>query len=282
MVLKLGFSTGVTEAGLQQLTSLSRGFDEALNRAPDRHAAYVGASAFAHKAGLHASAVARDPGYYEHVDPASVGNTREILVSDQAGRANLLARFRAMGLDVEPDAEQTHAILSEVKERESAGYAYDGAPASFELLVRRALGQVPPFFELTSFRLTDEHRFTESGQRSVQSEATIKIRVHGRIEHQVAEGNGPVNALDKALRKALLPLYPSLHGMRLVDFRVRILGPKGGSGAVPRVVIETEDDQGRIWQTVGVSENIIEASYEALSDSITYKLLLDGHRAAAE
>ena len=273
--LKLGYEVGVSDEGLRHLTHLSRLFDEQLNRTPNRHAPYVGASAFAHKAGLHASAVAKDPRFYEHVDPALVGNTRDILVSDQAGRSNLLQRFAEMGLAIEPDAEATARLLALIKEREAGGYAYDGAAASFELLVRRALGQVPDYFELQSFRVMDEHRFNALGQRVIQSEATIKVTVGERRFHQVAEGNGPVNALDLALRAALSAIYPSLERMRLVDYKVRILSPTAGTAAVTRVIIESEED-GRIWQTVGVSENIIEASFEALHDGLTYKLLQDG------
>jgi 2-isopropylmalate synthase len=273
--LKLGYEVGVSDEALLHLTHLSRMFDEQLNRTPNRHAPYVGASAFAHKAGLHASAVAKDPRFYEHVDPALVGNSRDVLVSDQAGRSNLLQRFAEMGLAIEPDADATAAILALLKEREAGGYSYDGAAASFELLVRRGLGQVPAFFELQSFRVMDEHRFNALGQRVIQSEATIKVTVGERRFHQVAEGNGPVNALDLALRAALSPIYPSLERLRLVDYKVRILSPTAGTAAVTRVIIESEEE-GRVWQTVGVSENIIEASFEALNDSITYKLLHDG------
>ena len=274
--LKLGYDIGVSDEALRLLTPLSRAFDEQLNRAPNRTAPYVGASAFAHKAGLHASAVAKDPSFYEHLDPELVGNAREVLVSDQAGRANLMRRFALMGLDVDPDPEQTAGLLATIKERESLGYAYDGAVASFELLVRRAMGEVPSYFELQSFRVMDEHRFNALGERVVQSEATIKVTVGGRQFHQVADGNGPVNALDLALRAALSGQYPALEGMRLIDYRVRIISPKAGTAAVTRVMIESEDETGRVWQTVGVSENIIEASFEALDDAITYKLFLDG------
>ncbi len=281
LALKLGYEIGVSDAALRRLTQLSRAFDEHLNRTPNRHAAYVGASAFAHKAGLHASAVAKDPSFYEHIDPTLVGNGRDVLVSDQAGRSNLLHRFAEMGLAIVPDAERTGELLRVIKEREALGYAYDGATASFELLVRRALGQVPAYFALQSFRVMDEHRFNALGKRVIQSEATIKVVVGDRRCHQVADGNGPVNALDLALRAALTAFYPSLEAMRLVDYKVRILGPKAGTGAVTRVVIESEDDTGRVWQTVGVSGNIIEASYEALEDAITWKLLVDGAEAPA-
>ncbi len=275
LALKLGYETGVSAEGLRHLTALSRTFDERLNRTPDRHAAYVGASAFAHKAGLHAAAIAKDPAFYEHVDPALVGNSRDVLVSDQAGRSNLLARFKDMGLDVDPDPDQTAELLATIKERESRGFSYDGAAASFELLVRRVLGEVPDYFDLMSFRVIDERRFNARGELVTLSEATIKIGVGAHRSYTVAEGNGPVNALDHALRQALAGTYPALARMRLVDFKVRILAPEAGTAAVTRVIIESGDDEGRVWQTVGVSGNIIDASYMALNDAITWKLLTD-------
>ena len=224
--LKLGYEVGVSDAGLRHLTQLSRTFDEQLNRTPNRHAAYVGASAFAHKAGLHASAVAKSPAFYEHIDPALVGNCRDVLVSDQAGRANLMHRFAEMGLDVDPDPERPRELLALIKEREAGGWAYDGAAASFEVLVRRALGQVPDYFELLSFRVIDERRFNAMGELVTTSEATIKVSVGGKHYYTVAEGNGPVNALDHALRQALAENYPSLERMQLIDYKVRILAPE--------------------------------------------------------
>ena len=274
--LKLGFDVGVDAAALERLTSVSRAFDELLNRVPNRHAAYVGASAFAHKGGLHAAAVVKDPGFYEHIDPALVGNRRDVLVSDQAGRANLLQRFADMGLDVTPDDGETRLLLSTLKEQESVGYAYDGASASFELLVRRTLGQVQSCFELLSFRVIDERRFNANGDLVTLSEATIKLKVEGQSYFTVADGNGPVNALDHALRQALIPRYPALERMELIDYKVRIVSPEAGTAAVTRVIIETADDEGRVWQTVGVSGNIIDASFNALDDAITYKLFLEG------
>jgi 2-isopropylmalate synthase len=278
--LKLGYDIGIDDAALERLTAISRGFDERLNRTPDRGAAYVGANAFAHKGGLHASAVAKDPGFYEHVDPTLVGNARDILVSDQAGRANLMQRFADMGLEVEPSPEAVASLLATIKEREARGFTYDGASASFELLVRRGLGQIEDAFDLLSFRVIDERRFNAVGKLVTQSEATIKVKVLGRDFYTVADGNGPVNALDHALRQALAPTYPSLEHMELVDYKVRILSPESGTAAVTRVIIESADDKGRVWQTIGVSPNIIDASYNALFDAITYKLLLDGVFAA--
>ncbi|MEZ5848717.1 MAG: citramalate synthase [Geminicoccaceae bacterium] len=278
--LKLGFETGVSDEALTHLTTVSRGFDERLNQLPNRSAAYVGANAFAHKGGLHASAVLKNPGFYEHVNPALVGNARDILVSGQAGRSNLLRRFDEMGLDVAPTGEQIADILSTIKEREARGFSYDGASASFELLVRRALGQVGRYFELLSFRVIDERRFNAVGDLVTMSEATIKVQVNGNEYYTVAEGNGPVNALDHALRQALANNYPSLNRMELIDFKVRILSPEAGTGAITRVMIESGDDEGRVWQTMGVSPNIIDASYNALFDAIVYKLFVDGHKAS--
>ena len=278
LALKMGYETGVSEAGLRHLTGLSRALDERLNRIPDRHAAYVGACAFTHKAGLHASAVAKDPTSYEHVPPEVVGNRRHVAVSDQAGRANLLTRLGELGLDV-PAEEQLSGLLGAVKEREAGGYAYEGAEASFELLARRTLGQVPDFFRLSSFRIIDERRYNARNELVTLSEATIKVEVGDARRMIVAEGNGPVHALDTALRQALSPTYPALERMHLADYKVRILTPEAGTAAVTRVIIESADADGRRWSTVGVSTNVIDASYAALHDAITYKLFVD--RAAA-
>jgi 2-isopropylmalate synthase len=274
--LKLGYKIGVSEEALAHLTHLSRTFDEQLNRTPNRHAAYVGAAAFAHKAGLHASAVAKDPSLYEHLDPARVGNFRDVLISGQAGRSNLLQRFAEMGLLIEPDRQSSADLLGLIKEKEAQGFAYDAASASFELLVRRRLGLIGDYFETLSFRVIDERRFNAQGDIVTLSEATIKVGVGGQHFYTVTDGNGPVNALDQALRQALTATYPTLEAMRLIDFKVRILAAEGGTAAVTRVMIESGDDTGRVWQTVGVSGNIIDASFRALHDSITYKLFIDG------
>ncbi|QQP91843.1 citramalate synthase [Skermanella sp. TT6] len=272
LMLKMGYETGITADGLRRLTQVSRGLDERLNRAPDRHKPYVGESAFAHKGGLHVSAVEKDPTSYEHVDPASVGNRRTIVVSDQAGRSNLLARFREIGIEIDARDERIADLVDLVKRREYDGYAYDGAEASFELLARRALGEVPDFFRLQSFRVIDERRWNARDELITLSEATIKLDVGSQSLMTVAEGNGPVNALDIALRKALVPAYPELEGLRLVDYKVRILTPNDGTKAVTRVMIESIDGRGDRWTTVGVSANVIDASYNALHDSITYRL----------
>ena len=276
LVLKMGLETGVTPNDLTQLTHLSRMFDENLNRAPNRSAPYVGESAFAHKGGLHASAVEKDPRCYEHIVPDLVGNRRHIVVSDQAGRTSILARLREMGIDLDSGDDKVTELVRAVKQRTSDGYAYDGAEASFELLARRALGEVPEYFRLTSFRVIDERRWNAKGELITLSEATVKLEMNGQMFMAVAEGNGPVNALDAGLRKVLTPLYPQLEDLRLVDYKVRILTPGEGTGAVTRVMIESGDGQGEVWSTVGVSTNVIDASFNALNDSIAYKLFRDG------
>jgi len=275
-MLKMGYRTGVSAEGLRRLTHVSHFLDEHLNRPHTRNAAYVGESAFAHKGGLHVSAVEKDPRSYEHIDPDAVGNQRHIVVSDQAGRSNILARFREIGIEIEGGGEKIERLVETVKAREFDGYAYDGAEASFELLARRALEDVPEYFVLTSFRVIDERRWNARGDLITLSEATIKAKVAGRELMTVAEGNGPVNALDRALRKVLIPIYPALEDMRLVDYKVRILTPQAGTGAVTRVMIESADASGHHWSTVGVSTNIIDASYNALHDSITYRLYRAG------
>ena len=276
LVLKMGFETGVTEDDLVKLTHLSRLIDERLNRQPNRGAPYVGESAFAHKGGLHVSAVEKDPSTYEHVDPEKIGNRRHVVVSDQSGRSNILARFREIGLEIDPDDERLARLVKTVKEREFDGYAYDGAEASFELLARRALGSVPDYFRCSSFKVLDERRWDDKGNLITTSEATVKLDIGGEEHMTVAEGNGPVNALDAALRKVLTVIYPQLEDLRLVDYKVRILSPGDGTRAVTRVMIESADKDGQHWSTVGVSANIIDASYNALRDSIIYKLFRDG------
>ena len=267
------YSLGVGDDELRQLTHVSHLLDELMNRAPDRHAPYVGEAAFAHKGGLHVSAVRKDPRSYEHVPPDSVGNRRHIVVSDQAGRASLLARLGEIGIDLDADDPKLRHLLDDVKAREFEGYTYDGAEASFELLARRALGEVPQFFHMNSFRVEVERRHNARGELVTVSQAVIKVRVGDAVAMQVSEGNGPVNALDDALRQALTPIYPELNELRLVDFKVRILTPQQATAAVTRVMIESTDADGHRWSTVGISPNIIDAAYEALSDSITYKLL---------
>jgi len=280
LTLKMGFDTGVSEQGLAHLTHVSRLLDDRLNRAPNKHAAYVGAAAFAHKGGLHVSAVEKDPKTYEHIEPETVGNRRHIVVSDQAGRSNILARFREIGIELDPGDHQVARLLEDVKDREHRGYSYDSAAASFELLARRALGEVDEHYKLESFKVTDERRWNAKGNLVVQSDATVKLYVGNRRIVKAGEGNGPVNALDAALRDALVPEFPALEKVRLVDYKVRILTPSAGTGAITRVVIESSDGAGHTWTTVGVSPNVIEASYDALADSIRYTLMRERRLAA--
>ncbi len=270
------FEIGVTRETLRQLTPLSRQLDELLNRAPDRHAPYVGESAFAHKGGIHASAVNKEPRTYEHVPPESVGNRRRLLVSNQAGRSNILAELSRLGIEADAEARVTGDLLQAVKEREALGYSYEAADASFELLVRRMLGQVKPLFEVESFRVMVERRHNALGELVTVSEATVKLTIDGKTVMNAGEGNGPVNALDNALRKDLGVYQPSIETLELVDYKVRIL--TGGTDAVTRVLIESRDNaSGQRWFTVGVSPNIVDASFEALLDSICIKLWRDGY-----
>ncbi|MEQ8700027.1 MAG: citramalate synthase [Bauldia litoralis] len=273
------YEIGVSDESLAGLTKLAHRFDELVNRAPNRQAAYVGASAFATKAGIHASAIVKDPKTYEHVDPARVGNRRHVLVSDQAGKANLVSELERMGIAVGRDDPRLESLLREVKHRESVGYAYEAAGASFELLARRKLGSVPDYFDVEGFHVTVERRHNAIGELVTVSEAVVKLIVGGERLLTVAEGNGPVNALDTALRKDLGVYRDVIADLELIDFKVRILN--GGTGAVTRVLIESADGTGDSWFTVGVSENIVDASFEALHDSLIYKLLRSGAKAVA-
>ncbi len=268
------FEIGVPDDKLKDLTALSRAFDEILNSLPDRHAPYVGASAFATKAGIHASALMKDPHTYEHVEPEAIGNRRRVLVSDQAGKSNLLAELARFGIEVDRRDPRIDTLLSIVKEREAVGYAYEGADASLELLARRTLGVVPDYFTVESFRVLVERRYNAQGDLVTASEATVKLRIGDEILLSVAEGNGPVNALDGALRKDLGKYQSFIDDLQLADFKVRILN--GGTEATTRVLIESEDGAGNRWATIGVSENVIDASFQALMDSVVYKLLKSG------
>src|SRR5947209_6698551 len=268
------FETGVSDAQLQALAHASRTLDEMLNRASNRHAPYVGESAFATKAGIHASAIAKDPATYEHVLPNLVGNERKILVSDQAGRSNVLSELERIGLAVDKNDSRVTRLLDEVKEREAAGFAYEAANASFELLARRVLGRVPEYFAVEKFDVSVEQRINAIGQRVTVSMAIVKVKVGEESLISAAEGIGPVNALDVALRKDLGKYQKYIGGLELTDYRVRILN--GGTEAVTRVLIESQDETGERWTTIGVSPNIIDASFQALMDSIVYKLVKSG------
>lgn len=274
------FDIGVTPDRLAGLVRTSRLLDDILNRVPRRAAPYVGASAFAHKAGLHASAILKDPSTYEHVPPEVVGNARVIPMSNQAGQSNLRARLAQAGLSVDPKDPRLGRILEVVKEREDQGYAYDGAQASFELLARRALDLCPQFFEVKRYRVTVERRKNKYDRMISLSEAVVVVKIGERKMLSVSESmdetgtdRGPVNALAKALAKDLGPYQQCIDTMKLVDFKVRIT--QGGTEAVTRVIIDSEDEQGRRWSTVGVSANIVDASFEALLDAIQWKLIRD-------
>ena len=268
------FETGVSREALADLTHASRALDELLNRSPNRHAPYVGDSAFATKAGIHASAIVKEPATYEHVSPETVGNRRKVLVSDQAGKSNVLAELERLGVEIKRDDPRVSRLLDEVKEREALGYSYEGADASFYLLAQRMLGRVPEYFHVERFKVSVERRYDETGALATFSEATVKVRVGDEVLISAAEGNGPVNALDVALRKDLGKYRDLIKGLELADFRVRILN--GGSEAVTRVLIESIDEDGERWTTVGVSPNIIDASFHALLDAIIYKLMKVG------
>jgi 2-isopropylmalate synthase len=281
------FEIGVTEAALRGLTRTSRMLDDILNRVPNRAAPYVGASAFAHKAGLHASAVARDPATYEHVDPQAVGNARIVPMSNQAGQSNLRARLAEMGLEVATGDPALARILATVKEREEQGYAYDTAQASFELVARAELGRLPQFFEVKRYRVTVERRKNKYNRMVSLSEAVVVVKIGDRKMLSVSESmdaagtdRGPVNALARALAKDLGPYQRHIDDIRLVDFKVRIT--QGGTEAVTRVVIDSEDAAGHRWATVGVSPNIVDASFEALLDAINWKLVRDCGELPAE
>ena len=265
------FDMGIAPETLAGISRLSRAFDELLNRAPEDQAPYVGASAFATKAGIHASAIVKEPRTYEHVPPETVGNRRKVMVSDQGGKANFIAELKRRGIDVPKSDARLDALISVVKEREAQGYAYEGADASFELLARRTLQTVPAFFVVDSFRCMVERRFDANGTLKTVSEAIVKVTVDGEDRMSVAEGHGPVNALDLALRKDLGKYQTEIADLELVDYKVRILN--GGTEAVTRVLIESHDATGARWRTVGVSDNIIDASFQALMDSIVYKLM---------
>ncbi len=278
------FETGVTPDRLRNLTHASRVLDEILNEAPDRHAPYVGESAFATKAGIHASALLKEPQTYEHVPPESVGNERRIMVSKQGGRSSILSALERLGLGLDKDDGRVVALLDEVRAREDAGYSYESADASFELLARRTLGTVPRYFSVDSFRVTVERQPGLGSGVSAASQATVSVSIAGEAQSlvSVGEGNGPVNALDTALRRDLGRYQKHIENVELVDYKVRILTQTGAHGteAVTRVLVESHDTvTGERWTTVGVSPNIIDASFEALLDAINYKLLKDGAKA---
>jgi 2-isopropylmalate synthase len=278
------FDIGVADDQLAKLVHVSRELDERLNRPPNRHAPYVGESAFATKAGIHASAIRKDPATYEHVAPDAVGNRRRLLVSDQSGKSNVLAGLERtevlsvlenLGVKVGKDDTRVERLLDLVKQREAIGYAYEAADASFALLAWQTLGTVPAYFEVEKYDANVEQRYNARGERVTVAIAIVKVKI-GDDEPLIsaAEGNGPVNALDLALRKDLGKYQRYIKGLKLSDYRVRILNT--GTEAVTRVLIESEDENGERWTTIGVSPNIIDASFQALMDSIVYKLVKSG------
>jgi 2-isopropylmalate synthase len=264
--IKMGIDC-VSNKQLKKLTEISRFVNEIANISPQHNRPYVGRSAFAHKGGIHVDAVLKTPRTYEHTDPELVGNVRRILVSELAGKSTVLQKAGEYGLELKKNTPETRKILEMLKNRESEGYQFEGAEASFELLVKKTLDIYKSFFDLEGFRVTVDARNDE-----LIAEATVKVKVGKKYEHTAAEGDGPVNALDNALRKALEKFYPVLRDVRLTDYKVRVLDEKSGTGAKVRVLIQTTDGK-TTWGTVGVSENIIEASLIALADSIDYKLL---------
>ncbi len=286
--LKLGVDC-VSDAQLASLTEVSNYVAEVVNRRPFPFQPYVGANAFSHKGGLHAAATEKTPHAYQHVTPESVGNAGSVVISELAGRGNVVRRIRELGLDSELDSVDARKIVGFVKEQEARGYTYEHANASFELVVRRALPNYEPLFELIDFMVLVENRrrssfgvgWRDSGaEHPMLSEATIKVRVGEELMHTAAEGNGPVDALDNALRKALIESYPDLSRVRLTDYKVRVVNEGAGTGAMVRVLIESADDRS-VWNTVGASSNILEASWSALADSLEWWLINRGYSAHA-
>ncbi|MGG4455445.1 citramalate synthase [Brevibacillus porteri] len=268
--LKLGYHCVSTDQ-LQELTQLSRYVAEIANMTMPNNQPFVGYSAFAHKGGIHVSAVMRDPKTYEHIEPENIGNKRRVLVSELAGQSNLLAKMEELEIDLSLDREKAREIITHIKEREFQGYQYEGAEASLTLMLLEASGKLKNLFKLDSFKIMLE----KAAVQSITSEATVKLRVNGESVHTAADGNGPVNALDNAMRKALEGYYPCIAKMQLEDYKVRVLDENGATAAKVRVLIESSSN-GEKWSTVGVSTNVIEASWEALADSIRYLLWKEG------
>jgi 2-isopropylmalate synthase len=277
------FEIGVSDAQLESLVHASRALDEMLNRAPNRHAPYVGESAFATKAGIHASAILKDPATYEHVGPQKVGNRRCLLVSDQSGKSNVwaeldrsgfIAELEGLGIAIDKDDRRLARLLEELKQREANGYSYENAQTSFEVLARRSLGMVPNYFDVLQFDVNVEQRYNVLGEKVTVAMAVVKVKIGQETFISAAEGKGPVNALDVALRKDIAKFAPYIEKLNLTDYRVRILN--AGTEAVTRVLVECEDESGERLHTIGVSENIIDASLQALMDAIVYKLVKSG------
>ncbi|BAV59271.1 (R)-citramalate synthase [Endomicrobiia bacterium] len=263
----------ISKKNVRKLSELSRYVDEIANLVPDDSSPYIGNNAFAHKAGIHVSAIERNPETYEHISPALVGNKRRILISDLSGKSNIMSKFNEMGMGIKDTddgnaSEKIKKVIEIVKEKENNGYQYENADASFFLITKKALGSFKPFFSLVCYRLMVE----KDSDGNIVSEATVKLDVRGKEEHTVAEGNGPVDALNNCLRKALIKYYPDIKSVFLMDFKVRVVNSDANTAAKVRVLIESSDAS-KSWGTIGVSENIIDASWQALSDSVEYKLL---------
>ena len=271
------FSTqdGLHECNLKKniskLTRTSRLIDETLNKESSGNLPFVGSAAFAHKGGLHISAVERDPKSYEHIDPKEIGNERVLVVSNQSGKSNIFNKLKKLKINLNSKDKKVIDFLETIKKQEFLGYAYDGAEASFELLAIRKFKKLKEFYSLESFKVSDEKR-KDSNNFSPFSEASVKILVDNKEFYSAAEGNGPIHALDLALRNALTKFYPNIKKLNLIDYKVRILTPQDGTKALVRVRIESKNEEAK-WSTIGVSYNVIDASYIALHDSITYHLL---------
>ncbi len=270
LALKMGYGFNLKK--LNKLTKTSRFIDETLNRESSRNLPFVGSAAFAHKGGLHISAVEKDPKSYEHIDPSEVGNERVLVVSNQSGKSNIINKLKKYGIDISGKKKKIENFLEKLKKQEFIGYAYDGAEASFELLAKREFQKFKEFYSLESFKVSDEKRRNNLNKFVPFSEASVKIYVDKKEFYSAAEGNGPIHALDMALRNALTKFYPKIKKLNLVDYKVRILTPQDGTKALVRVRVESRN-QNLSWSTIGVSYNVIDASYIALHDSITYHLL---------
>jgi 2-isopropylmalate synthase len=265
--LKMGKDTSAG-SNLEKLTSLSHYVDEIMNQVPNNRAAFVGKSAFTHKGGIHVSSILKDNRMYEHIDPNIVGNRQHVIISDLSGRSNIRYKAKEFGLDLPEDKSFSKKFVSQIKDLEYEGFQFDGAEASFELLLLAELKEYRPYFEVTYTKINV--LFNDEGHK--YAEAVLKVKVGNEVEHTAADGNGPVNALDKALRKALLRFYPEIKNVHLVDYKVRVLNESNGTAAKVRVLVESSDAQ-KTWSTVGVSNDIIEASLQALNDSLNYKIL---------
>ena len=269
--LKMGIKIEIRK-NLKQLTNSSKMIDEILNRTPSRNLPFVGSAAFAHKGGLHISAVEKDPKSYEHIDPKLVGNERTLVVSNQSGKSNIISQLKSLKIKFNKDSKDLTNFVKLAKHQEYLGFAYDGAEASFELLALRKFKKLKEFYILNSFKVSDEKRISTNGVYLTLSEARIKLTVKNKKFYSAAEGNGPIHALDNALRQALIKSYPKIKKLNLLDYKVRILTPREGTDAQVRVRIESTNGKFK-WSTIGVSKNVIDASFLALNDSFTYHLL---------